>query len=217
MPQSRGRLEKHGINDLEKHSINILEKHTINDLDLKSPIKKLKFSESNSTKQGITSTLYVAGAHSRPDNENSNISKLLDSLKRSNPSLHFLEIVNTSCRKKCETKFGFKPEGSVLGVQMSLLPSSFKVYTSNIPANDISYVNKMPATYPKYPFTNTEMKMKTFIDNISDIRKLKLLESLKIDSKTIIILKIKLKNKQIVQSGLNKEKIDLQLLFAISY
>ena len=100
---------------------------------------------------------------------------------------------------------------------MSLLPSSFKVYTSNIPANDISYVNKMPATYPKYPFTNTEMKMKTFIDNISDIRKLKLLESLKIDSKTIIILKIKLKNKQIVQSGLNKEKIDLQLLFAISY
>ena len=58
--------------------------------------------------------------------------------------------MNTSCRKKCETKFGFKPEGSVLGVQMSLLPSSFKVYTSNIPANDISYVSKMPTTYPKY-------------------------------------------------------------------
>ena len=53
---------------------------------------------------------------------------------------------------------------------MSLLPSSFKVYTSNISARDISYVNKMPATYPKYPFTNTEMKVKTFIDNISDIR-----------------------------------------------
>ena len=68
---------------------------------------------------------------------------------------------------------------------MSLLPSSFKVYTSNIPANDISYVNKMPATYPKYPFTNTEMKMKTFIDNISDIRKLKLLESLKIYNETV--------------------------------
>ena len=170
MPQSRGRLEKHSINDLEIKS---------------PPSKKSKVSESNSTKQGINSTLYVADAHSRPDNENSNISKLLDSLKRSNPSLHFLEIVNTSCRKKCETKFGFKPEGSVLGVQMSLLPSSFKVYTSNIPANDISYVNKMPATYPKYPFTNTEMKMKTFIDNISDIRKLKLLESLKIDNETV--------------------------------
>ena len=65
---------------------------------------------------------------------------------------------------------------------MSLLPPSFKVYTSNIHANDTSYVNKMPTTYPKYPFTNTEMKMKTFIDNISDIRKFKLLESLKIDN-----------------------------------
>ena len=43
----------------------------------------------------------------------------------------------------------------------------------------------MPATYPKYPFTNTEMKVKTFIDNISDIRKLKLLESLKIDNETV--------------------------------
>ena len=64
---------------------------------------------------------------------------------------------------------------------MSLLPSCFKVYTSIIPANDISYVNKMATTYPKYLFANTEMKMKTFIDNISDIKKLKLLESLKID------------------------------------
>ena len=146
VPQSRGRLEKHSINDLEIKS---------------PPSKKSKVSESNSTKQGINSTLYVADAHSRPDNENSNISKLLDPLKGSNPSLHFLETVNTSCRKKCETKFGFKPEGSVLGVQMSLLPSSFKVYTSNIAANDISYVNKMPATYPKYLFTNTEMKLKT--------------------------------------------------------
>ena len=76
---------------------------------------------------------------------------------------------------------------------MSLLPSSFKVYTSNIPANDISYVNKMPATYPKYPFTNTEMKMKTFIDNISDIRKLKLLESLKIDNETVNFIENKTK------------------------
>ena len=53
---------------------------------------------------------------------------------------------------------------------MSLLPPSFKVYTSNIPANDISYVNKMSTTYPKYPFTNTEMKIKTFIDNTSDMK-----------------------------------------------
>ena len=126
----------------------------------------MKVSESSSTKQGINSTLYDADAHSRPDNENSNIPKLLDSLKGSNPSLHFLEIVNTSCQKKCQTKFGFKPEGSVLGVQTSLWSSSFKVHTSNIPANDISYVNKMPANYPKYPFTNTGMKMKKIIDNI---------------------------------------------------
>ena len=49
---------------------------------------------------------------------------------------------------------------------MSLSPSSFKVHTSNIPANDISYANKMPANYPKYPFTNTGMKMKKIIDNI---------------------------------------------------
>ena len=55
--------------------------------------------------------------------------------------------------------------------QISLLTPSFKVHTSNIPANDISYVNKMPTTYSKYTFTNTEMKMKIFIDNISDIRK----------------------------------------------
>ena len=69
--------------------------------------------------------------------------------------------MNTSCQKKCKTEFGFKPKGSLLGVQMSLLPSSFKVYTSNIPANDVSYVNKMFTTYPKCPFINTEMKMKT--------------------------------------------------------
>ena len=37
----------------------------------------------------------------------------------------------------------------------------------------------------KYSFTNIEMKMKTFIDNISDIRKLKLLESLKIDNEAV--------------------------------
>ena len=43
----------------------------------------------------------------------------------------------------------------------------------------------MPAIYPKYPFTNTEMKLKTFINNISDIRKLKLLESLKIENETV--------------------------------
>ena len=144
---------------------------------------------------------------------------IMDSLKGSNPSVHFLEIVNTSCRKKCETKFGFKPEGSVLGVQMSLLPSSFKVYTSNIPANDISYVNEMPTTYPEYPFTNTAMKMKTFIDNTSDVRKLKLLYSLKIDNETVNSIEIKLRIKQIVQGRFlcsNKEKIELQLLFAIS-
>ena len=210
LPQSRGRLEKHGTNDLEKHSINMLEKHSINDLDLKSPsIKKWKFSENNLTKQGITSTFCVAGAHSRPDNENSNISKLLDSLKGSNPSFHWLEIVNTTCQKNCETKFGFKPEDSVLGVQMSLVPSSFKVYTSNIPANGIRYVNKMPATYPKYPFTNIEMKMKTFIDNISDIRKLKLLESLKIDETVNSI-----ENKTKEQANC-PEIIDLQPLSAI--
>ena len=68
---------------------------------------------------------------------------------------------------------------------MSLLPSSFKVYTSNIPANDISSVSKMPTTYLKYPFTNTEIKMKTFIDNTLDIRKLKLVESLKIDNEPV--------------------------------
>ena len=43
----------------------------------------------------------------------------------------------------------------------------------------------MPTTYLKYPWTNTEMKMKTFIDNISYIRKLKLLDSLKIDNETV--------------------------------
>ena len=92
---------------------------------------------------------------------------------------------------------------------MSLLLSSFKVYTSNIPASDISYVNKMPATYPKYSFTNTEMKVKTFIDNISDIRKLKLLESLKIDETVNSI-----ENKTKEQANC-PEIIDLQLLFAI--
>ena len=68
---------------------------------------------------------------------------------------------------------------------MPLLPPSFKVYTSNIPANDISYVNKMSTTYRKYPFTNTEMKIKTFIDNTSDTKELKLLESLNIDNVAI--------------------------------
>ena len=43
----------------------------------------------------------------------------------------------------------------------------------------------MATTYRKYSFANTEMKMKTFIDDISDVRKLKLLESLKIDNETV--------------------------------
>ena len=70
MPESRGRLGKHGINDLEIKS---------------PPTKKSKVSESDSNKKGITSTLYDADTHNRPDNENSNISKLLDFLKGSNP------------------------------------------------------------------------------------------------------------------------------------
>ena len=48
----------------------------------------------------------------------------------------------------------------------------------------------MPTTYPKYPFINTEMRMKTFVDNILDTRKLKLLESLKIDNEAVNSLKI---------------------------
>ena len=55
MPQSRGRLEKHSINDLEIKS---------------PPSKKSTVSEINSAKQGINSTLYVADAHSRPNNKN---------------------------------------------------------------------------------------------------------------------------------------------------
>ena len=50
MPQSRGRLEKHSVNNLEIKS---------------PPSKKSKVSESNSTKQGTNST-YVADAHSGP-------------------------------------------------------------------------------------------------------------------------------------------------------
>ena len=99
---------------------------------------------------------------------------------------------------------------------MSLLPSSFKLYTSNIPANDISYVNKMPATYPKYPFTNTEMKTKTFIDNISDTRKLKLLESLKTDNETVNSIENKTKEQENCPEWFKQRKIDLQPLFAIS-
>ena len=38
--------------------------------------------------------------------------------------------------------------GSVLAVQMSFLLRSFKVYISNIPANDMSYVTKMPYNFP---------------------------------------------------------------------
>lgn len=72
---------------------------------------------------------------------------------------------------------------------MSLLTPSTKVYTSNIPGTDTSYVNKMYKTYAKQLFTNTEMKIKTFIDNISRITKLKLLEYLKIDNETINSIK----------------------------
>ena len=43
----------------------------------------------------------------------------------------------------------------------------------------------MPTNYPKYSFTNSEMKIETFVDNTSDIRKLKLLESLKINNEII--------------------------------
>ena len=42
--------------------------------------------------------------------------------------------MNTNCQKKCETKFEFKPEGSVLAVQMSPLPPNFEIYTSNVSA-----------------------------------------------------------------------------------
>ena len=45
---------------------------------------------------------------------------------------------------------------------MPLLPSSFKIHTTNIPTNDISYENEMPTAYPEYLFTNTEMKMNTY-------------------------------------------------------
>ena len=85
-----------------------LKKHSINDLEIKSPpSKKTKVSKSNTTKQGKISTLYDEDGRSRQKNETNNISKLLDFFKGSNPPLYFLEIVDTSCYRKCETKFGF--------------------------------------------------------------------------------------------------------------
>ena len=66
----------------------------------------------------------------------------------------------------------------------------------------------MPTTCLKYSFTNFEMKMKTFIDNISDIGKLKLLESLKIDNETVNSVENQTKEQADcpVQSGSNKKK-----------
>ena len=62
------------ISIIPKQSRDRLEKHNINDLEIKSsPSKKSKVSESNSDKQGTTSTLYDADARNRPDNGNSNI------------------------------------------------------------------------------------------------------------------------------------------------
>ena len=59
MPQSRGRLKKHSINDLE----------------IKSPPskKKTKVSKSDTTKQGNISTLYDEDECSRQNNEKSSI------------------------------------------------------------------------------------------------------------------------------------------------
>ena len=85
MPQQRGCTSKPCVWSVPQ-SRGCLEKHSINDLEIKSlPSKKSKVSESNSNKQGTTSALYDADARNRPDNENSNISKLVDSLKRSKP------------------------------------------------------------------------------------------------------------------------------------
>ena len=88
-------------------STGCLKKHSINDLEIKSPpSKKTKATKSNTTKQGNISTLYDKDGRNRQNNEINNISKLLDFFKESNPPLYFLEIVDTSCYRKCETKFG---------------------------------------------------------------------------------------------------------------
>ena len=61
--------------------------------------------------------------------------------------------------------------GSVLAVQMSFLLRSFKVYISNIPANDMSYVTKMPYNFPKKTILLEALEWKwnhLQMDNISD-------------------------------------------------
>ena len=50
----------------------------------------------------------------------------------------------------------------------------------------------MHTTYPKKHFTNTEMNLKTFIDNISDLRQL--IESLIIDNEQVNFTENKTKN-----------------------
>ena len=131
------------------------------------PSKKSKINKSNSNKQGLISAFYVADTRNRLDNENTSISKLLDFLIWSNASFHFLKI--SFPITKCKTIFEFTTDGSMYGLLTTLLSHRFEVYTSNIPANNICYGNKMPTTYPKYPFINTEMKIKLFIDKILNI------------------------------------------------
>ena len=74
VPQSRGRLEKHSVNELEIKS---------------PPNKKSKVSESNSTQQGINSA-YVADAHSRPDHENSKFQNYW--IPQKGQTLHFISL-----------------------------------------------------------------------------------------------------------------------------
>nr|XP_047146398.1 uncharacterized protein LOC124819169 isoform X1 [Hydra vulgaris] len=169
VPQSRGRIEK----------------QTINEMQIKSPpSKKLKQDKKNTTTEnkGIVSTLHYAYESSIEENKEK-ISNLINKISIINPNLHFFGIVNQNYQNNIETKFGMMPEGSVLAIHAPIIQPNFKVYSNLREITNMSIFNSYKN--PSYPFNNTDCNLDKYIQKVTDLKVLKLIELLKISSDDI--------------------------------
>ncbi|XP_065656656.1 uncharacterized protein LOC101240241 isoform X7 [Hydra vulgaris] len=157
----------------------------INNLQIKSSqSKKLKQDQNKTTTEnkGIVSTLHNTCESSIEKNKEKN-SNLINKISIISPDLHFIGIVNQNYQNNIKTNFGMMPEGSVLAIHAPIMQPNFKVYSNLKDITNMPIFNSYK--YPSYPFNNNDCNLDEYLQKATDLKALKLIESLKINSDDI--------------------------------
>ena len=171
VPQSLDRTEKPPLADLTIKTPDAV-RHSKNKASPNDP------ESSRKRRKGIKSTLYEARVSQARSFDMEKFKVLSDNLKKCNSNSHASSVFNTMSQEEAETRFGKVPLGSVLSVQCLLLPASFNVYC-NIKQCDTSQQFAF-IDYPSFPLIENPEIINNNLKNVSDDKKLKILNDLKI-------------------------------------